>query len=109
MHVCVMGAGIIGLSTAYELSRDGHEVTVIDRQPLAANETSFSNAGMVAISRDGGVNWTLVRAPADDYTDVLITDEVLAVGDESFQKKSSTAIFCNTTIMQHTIENRSIR
>ncbi len=31
MHVCVLGAGIVGLATAYELNRAGHDVTVIDR------------------------------------------------------------------------------
>ena len=35
MRVCVLGAGIVGLATAYELNRAGHDVTVIDRaQPL---------------------------------------------------------------------------
>ncbi|MGH8804853.1 MAG: FAD-dependent oxidoreductase, partial [Polaromonas sp.] len=31
MHVCVLGAGIVGLATAYSLRRAGHEVTVVDR------------------------------------------------------------------------------
>jgi D-amino-acid dehydrogenase len=31
MKVIVLGAGIVGITTAYELNRDGHEVTVIDR------------------------------------------------------------------------------
>ena len=35
MHVCVLGAGIVGLATAYELNRAGHDGTVIDgAQPL---------------------------------------------------------------------------
>lgn len=48
MHVIVMGAGVIGTTTAYYLSRAGHEVTVIDRQPNVALETSFANAGQIS-------------------------------------------------------------
>lgn len=48
MKIVVMGAGVIGVTSAYFLARDGHEVTVIDRQPIPANETSFANAGGIA-------------------------------------------------------------
>jgi len=44
----VLGAGIVGITMAYELWRDGHEVTVIDREAGAADFTSFGNAGMIA-------------------------------------------------------------
>ena len=44
----MIGAGIIGITTAYELAMDGHEVTVIERRGAAAEETSFANAGIVA-------------------------------------------------------------
>jgi D-amino-acid dehydrogenase len=47
MKVLVMGAGVIGTTCAYYLHRDGHEVTVVDRQPSAALETSLGNAGGV--------------------------------------------------------------
>ena len=47
MKVLVLGAGVIGTTTAYFLAREGHEVEVIDRQPGAGLETSFSNAGMI--------------------------------------------------------------
>lgn len=43
----MLGAGVVGTACAYYLSRDGHEVTVVDRQPGAALETSFGNAGGV--------------------------------------------------------------
>jgi D-amino-acid dehydrogenase len=61
VKIAVLGAGIAGVTTAYALARDGHEVTVIDRQPLAANETSFSNAGMVAPGH--AYTWASPRAP----------------------------------------------
>ncbi len=48
MRVAVIGAGIIGITTAYELAADGHEVTVFERRGAAAEETSFANAGVVA-------------------------------------------------------------
>ena len=45
MKVLVLGAGVAGVAAAYYLWRDGHEVVVADRQPAAARETSFGNAG----------------------------------------------------------------
>ncbi len=48
MKVAVIGAGIVGVTTAYELASDGHEVTVFERRGSAAEETSFANAGVVA-------------------------------------------------------------
>ena len=48
MRIAVIGAGIVGVTTAYELTADGHEVTVFDRCASVASETSFANAGVVA-------------------------------------------------------------
>ncbi len=50
MKTIVLGAGIIGISTAWHLLERGHEVTVVDRQPNAALETSFGNAGQISVS-----------------------------------------------------------
>ncbi len=50
MRVAVLGAGIIGVSTAWHLQDKGHEVTLIDRQPDAALETSFANAAQISVS-----------------------------------------------------------
>lgn len=50
MKIIVMGAGIIGVSTAWHLVNRGHDVTVIDRQPGAALETSFANAAQISVS-----------------------------------------------------------
>ena len=50
MRVVVLGAGIIGVSTAWYLLEQGHEVTVVDRQPDAALETSFANGAQISVS-----------------------------------------------------------
>jgi D-amino-acid dehydrogenase len=47
MQVVVIGAGVIGITTAWYLARDGHEVTVIEARKGVALETSFGNAGGV--------------------------------------------------------------
>lgn len=48
MKVVVMGAGVIGVTTAYYLARQGHTVHVYDRQADSALETSFANAGQIS-------------------------------------------------------------
>lgn len=48
MRVAVIGAGIVGVTAAYELASDGHEVSVFERRGSVAEETSFANAGVVA-------------------------------------------------------------
>jgi len=50
MKIIILGAGIIGVSTAWHLLELGHEVTVVDRQADAAMETSFANAGQISVS-----------------------------------------------------------
>lgn len=50
MKIIILGAGIIGVSTAWHLLEQGHEVTVVDRQPDAAMETSFANAAQISVS-----------------------------------------------------------
>jgi D-amino-acid dehydrogenase len=50
MRVVVLGAGVIGLATAYYLVRDGHDVTVVDRNDGVALETSFANGAQLSYS-----------------------------------------------------------
>lgn len=46
----VLGAGIVGVNTAYWLARKGHKTLVVDRQPGPALETSFANGGQISVS-----------------------------------------------------------
>jgi D-amino-acid dehydrogenase len=46
----VLGAGVVGTTSAWYLARAGHEVVVVDRQPLPGNETSFANGGQISVS-----------------------------------------------------------
>lgn len=50
MRVIVLGAGVIGTATAWYLAREGHEVTVVERNAGPARETSFGNGGQISVS-----------------------------------------------------------
>ena len=43
-----MGGGVVGVTTAYQLLKDGHQVTVLDRQSPAIGGASYGNAGLIA-------------------------------------------------------------
>ena len=62
MHVVVLGAGVVGVTTAYYLSRHGCEVTVVDRARDVGDGASFANAGQLSYS----------------FTDTLAKPEFLA-------------------------------
>lgn len=46
----MLGAGVIGTTSAWYLAQAGHQVTVVDRQPVPGNETSFANGGQISVS-----------------------------------------------------------
>jgi len=50
MKVIVLGAGLLGVTSAWFLRKQGHDVTVIDRQAAPAAETSFANGGQISVS-----------------------------------------------------------
>lgn len=50
MHIVVIGAGVVGVTTAYVLARDGHAVTVIERAPQTAMESSYANGGQLSFA-----------------------------------------------------------
>ncbi|MDO8960336.1 MAG: D-amino acid dehydrogenase [Rhodocyclaceae bacterium] len=61
MRIVVLGAGLTGVTSAWFLAEDGHEVTVLDRQPGPALETSFANGGQISTSH--AVPWANPAAP----------------------------------------------
>ena len=63
MHILIIGAGVIGVTTAYELLKSGHEVTIIDRQTEPALETSYGNAGLIAPGHSYA--WTTPKLPTN--------------------------------------------
>lgn len=56
MKVVIIGAGLLGISTAYFLRRGGAEVAVLDRRPAVGLETSFANGGMLHASQSNPWN-----------------------------------------------------
>ena len=61
MKVVVLGAGVVGTTSAWFLREHGHDVTVVERQPAAALETSFANGGQISVSHVEP--WAAPRAP----------------------------------------------
>jgi D-amino-acid dehydrogenase len=61
LKVIVLGAGVIGVSSAWYLSKLGQDVVVVDRQPAAGLETSFANGAQVSVSQSEP--WAAPSAP----------------------------------------------
>src|SRR5207245_1096435 len=61
MNVLVLGAGVIGTTSAWYLRERGHDVTVIERREAAAMETSFANGGQISVSHVEP--WAAPKAP----------------------------------------------
>lgn len=61
MKVLVLGAGVIGVTSAWYLSRAGHEVTVVEREPEPASGASHANGGQISVSH--AVPWANPAAP----------------------------------------------
>ncbi|UCH49772.1 MAG: D-amino acid dehydrogenase [Betaproteobacteria bacterium] len=62
MKVLVLGAGVVGVTSAWYLAKAGHEVTVIDRESAAGLETSFANGGQISVGQ--AEPWANPGAPA---------------------------------------------
>lgn len=62
MEILVLGAGVIGVTSAWYLQRAGHEVTVVERNAEPALETSYANGGQISVSH--AEPWANPRAPA---------------------------------------------
>jgi D-amino-acid dehydrogenase len=61
-NVAVIGAGVIGITTAYYLAKQGHKVTVYEQEPYPAMRTSFANGGQVSVSNsEVWTTWSNVK------------------------------------------------
>jgi len=61
MRILILGGGVVGVTTAYQLLKDGHDVVLLERQDTVALETSWGNAGMIAPGHS--FVWSSPRAP----------------------------------------------
>ena len=75
MHIVVLGGGVVGVTTAYQLQRDGHEVVVLERNREVAAEASFGNAGMIAPGHS--FVWSSPRAPLILAKSLMLRDQAL--------------------------------
>ncbi len=75
MRVLVLGGGVVGVTTAYQLQRDGHEVTLIERNADVAAETSWGNAGMIAPGHS--FVWSSPKAPMILLKSLFMKDQAL--------------------------------
>jgi D-amino-acid dehydrogenase len=75
MRIVVLGGGVVGVTTAYQLQRDGHEVVVVERNREVAAEASFGNAGMIAPGHS--FVWSSPRAPLILAKSLMLKDQAL--------------------------------
>jgi D-amino-acid dehydrogenase len=75
MKVIVLGSGLIGTTSAYFLNKQGHDVTVIDRQPASGMETSFANGGQISVSH--AEPWANPSAPKKIFSWLMKEDAPL--------------------------------
>ncbi|CAB3802689.1 D-amino acid dehydrogenase [Paraburkholderia fynbosensis] len=75
MKVIVLGGGVVGVTTAYQLQNDGCDVVIVERQPLVAAETSWGNAGMIAPGHS--FVWSSPKAPMILLKSLVFKDQAL--------------------------------
>lgn len=61
MRIAIVGAGLLGVASAYYLAKEGHEILVLDRQSAPARETSFANASL--LTPNHSFSWAAPGAP----------------------------------------------
>ena len=75
MRIAVLGGGVVGVTTAYQLMKDGHEVVVVEAREGAALETSWGNAGMIAPGH--AFAWSSPKAPMILLKSLVMRDQAL--------------------------------
>jgi D-amino-acid dehydrogenase len=77
MKVVVIGAGVVGVTTAYYLAKSGHQVTVVERESEVATVASAGNAGLIAPTHSFG--WASPTAPMELLRSLTVEDTALRV------------------------------
>ncbi len=75
MRIIVLGGGVVGVTTAYQLQKDGHEVVLLERNAEVADETSWGNAGMIAPGHS--FVWSSPKAPMTLLKSLVLKDQAL--------------------------------
>lgn len=75
MRVLILGGGVVGITTAYQLQKDGHEVTVLERENAVAEGASWGNAGMIAPGHS--FVWSSPAAPKILLKSLFLKDQAL--------------------------------
>ncbi len=75
MRVVVLGGGVVGVTTAYQLQRDGHEVVLLEKREAVAAGTSWGNAGMIAPGHS--FVWSSPKAPLILLKSLVLKDQAL--------------------------------
>ena len=75
MRILVLGGGVVGVTAAYELQKDGHEVVLVERNAQVGTETSWGNAGMVAPGHSFA--WSSPHAPMILLKSLFLRDQSL--------------------------------
>lgn len=75
MRILVLGGGVVGVTTAWQLLKDGHEVVLVERNAAVGDETSWGNAGMIAPGHS--FVWSSPRAPMILLKSLFLKDQAL--------------------------------
>ncbi len=109
MHIVVLGAGVIGVTTAWQLLKDGHEVTVIDKADGPATFSSFGNAGLVAPGHSYA--WSSPTAPGMMLRSLWRGDQAIRFKPEFTMSQASWIVKflgqCNVKSASENTRNKS--
>jgi D-amino-acid dehydrogenase len=77
VKVVIVGAGVVGVTTAYYLARSGHQVTVVEKESAAATLATAGNAGLIAPGHSFA--WASPTAPRELLRSLTVEDTALRV------------------------------
>lgn len=75
MHIAILGGGVVGVTAAYELQKDGHRITLIEKNEAVGTETSWGNAGLIAPGHS--FTWSSPAAPMILLKSLVLPDQAI--------------------------------